>query len=657
MKNKKQEEKMKQAASMTLPRIRDAIKTVALAFSISLLLVFALMLATFLFYHGQPHYLAGRQSLSDFGAVRAETQASIDIGAEAFANEDKASGDTLNVLMDLLTTQTSRRLPLPKLPLVQGGFAAAESSGDGGASSYPDDPLLRLALAALQPEDPYRDECDRLREQVRNAAIACGISASTMSVEAVRPSPSHPGTTTRFMAVLNESLTPAALYQAINDATRGKDVALVKQIESAHKLLIQVYYQKALCVEFLCISPTVPVDQEVDSPPLPPETQTEPATDTATPQTEIQTPRLLPPTDAVSIPPPASTPPPPTSPPSTPIPEKPQPAAPTPVSTPEIQVPPEPPSAPIPETPKPATPTVVSTPETQVPPAQTSAPTPETPQPEAPTTNLTRVTPLPPVPLVETVPKTPPPSEAGVKAPVPAQEIAKPKMVPIKTQEGYSPAYLSIILDDGGYGGKEMTRVMELDNRLTLAILPDTPFARQTVDLAKAKGFAIMLHMPMQAGNGNKNHFPGELRIDMNREQIQRRTQECIAQFPEAIGVNNHTGGLFTTYAEKMGWFLETVRAKGLFFVDSRTVGSTCAYKKAIEMHVPTVQRDLFLDHSNNLSDVRKRFSELAGMAKKHGWAVGIGHFRPNTVTVLSEKLPGLKDEGIILVPVSEMAW
>ncbi len=217
--------------------------------------------------------------------------------------------------------------------------------------------------------------------------------------------------------------------------------------------------------------------------------------------------------------------------------------------------------------------------------------------------------------------------------------------------------YVAIILDDGGYGGNELERVLNLDNRLTLAILPDTPFARETAERGTENGFEIMLHMPMQAGNGTRNRFPGEIKVCMTKEQIQKRSRECIAQFPEALGANNHTGGLYTTNEEKMGWFLEVVKEEGMYFVDSRTVGSSCAYDKAIELGIPCACRDIFLDHSNSLSDVRKRFKELVEFAQKHGWAVAIGHFRPNTITVLAEELPKLADRGIALIPMSEMVW
>ena len=217
--------------------------------------------------------------------------------------------------------------------------------------------------------------------------------------------------------------------------------------------------------------------------------------------------------------------------------------------------------------------------------------------------------------------------------------------------------YMAIILDDGGYGGNELERVLNLDNRLTLSILPDTPFGREAAERGQEKGFEIMLHMPMQSGTGTKNRFPGEIQVTMTKEQVQQRARECIAQYPEAVGINNHTGGLFTTYGEQMGWFLEIAQEEGMYFVDSRTVGNSRAYDKAIEMGIPCASRDIFLDHNNSIAEVRKRFNELVALTKRNGWAVSIGHFRPNTITVLAEELPKLASQGVALIPMSEMVW
>ncbi len=194
-----------------------------------------------------------------------------------------------------------------------------------------------------------------------------------------------------------------------------------------------------------------------------------------------------------------------------------------------------------------------------------------------------------------------------------------------------------------------------MDSRLTLAILPDTPFARQTAQDAADLGFEIMLHMPMQTGTNGRNTFPGELELTMTREEIQERTRDCIAQFPEAVGVNNHTGAAFTADEEKMRWFLEVVKDHGLYFVDSRTTARSRAYDVSVALGIPSANRDIFLDNSSDPDEIRAQLDELIRRARAGGAAVGIGHFRRNTVSVLAEALPGLEARGVALVPASEL--
>lgn len=215
--------------------------------------------------------------------------------------------------------------------------------------------------------------------------------------------------------------------------------------------------------------------------------------------------------------------------------------------------------------------------------------------------------------------------------------------------------YLAIILDDGGYGGPDTARILALDNRLTLAILPDTPFIRQTAEDAAALGFEIMLHMPMQTGRNGRNTFPGELDLTMTREEIHARTLECIAQLPQAVGVNNHTGAAFTEDEEKIRWFLEVVKDQGIYFVDSRTTAGSRAYDVAVELGIPSANRDIFLDNSNDPDEIREQLKALIQLSRSRGAAVGIGHFRRNTVDVLEEELPKLEAMGIILTHVSEL--
>lgn len=215
---------------------------------------------------------------------------------------------------------------------------------------------------------------------------------------------------------------------------------------------------------------------------------------------------------------------------------------------------------------------------------------------------------------------------------------------------------LAIILDDGGYGAPESEEALTLDSGVTLSILPNTPYAGEIAALGEEKGFEILLHMPMETARKNgKKAFPGEIGLKMSDEEIIRATQEALAQVPEAVGVNNHTGGLFTTDADKMTVFLNVLKEDNLFFVDSRTIAASKAYETAKSLGLKTAFRNVFLDNEKDPEKIRKQLAELVAKAKLKGQAIGIGHFRPDTITVLAEELPKLADSGVDLVHVSEL--
>jgi uncharacterized protein len=215
---------------------------------------------------------------------------------------------------------------------------------------------------------------------------------------------------------------------------------------------------------------------------------------------------------------------------------------------------------------------------------------------------------------------------------------------------------IAVILDDGGYNGPSTHRILnELDPHVTLAILPNTPSGRETAELGVQKGFEILLHMPMETHSKTLKPFPGQVNTTMSKEEIQRLTEDAIAQVPGLVGVNNHTGSKFTSDAPHLAMFMEVLKKKSLFFVDSRTLGSSKGYAVAQAMGVPAAGRNIFLDNDSNPAKIRAQFAKLVARAKARGQAIGIGHFRDNTVAVLAEELPKLHDNNVELVHVSEL--
>lgn len=216
------------------------------------------------------------------------------------------------------------------------------------------------------------------------------------------------------------------------------------------------------------------------------------------------------------------------------------------------------------------------------------------------------------------------------------------------------PPRVAIILDDGGYGGSSTETALALDTRLTLAILPNTPFATDTAQRASQLGFEVILHMPMET-YGRNHLFPGQIEISMTPEDIRKLTEGAMAQIPGIAGVNNHTGSKFTTDAGAMRTFLGIIKEYGLYFVDSRTTGASVAYREARALGIPTAARHIFLDNELDPAYIRQQFQRLIDAAKKYGAAIGIGHFRKATVAVLAEVLPQIEKESIVLVHASEL--
>jgi hypothetical protein len=91
-----------------------------------------------------------------------------------------------------------------------------------------------------------------------------------------------------------------------------------------------------------------------------------------------------------------------------------------------------------------------------------------------------------------------------------------------------------------------------------------------------------------------------------------------------------------------------------MYFIDSRTTGSSVAAAVAREMNVRTASRNVFLDDVQTRQAIRNQLGALTRAAEEHGTAVGIGHMYPTTVEVLSEAAPRLRSEGFRFVRASQ---
>ena len=214
---------------------------------------------------------------------------------------------------------------------------------------------------------------------------------------------------------------------------------------------------------------------------------------------------------------------------------------------------------------------------------------------------------------------------------------------------------IAIIIDDLGYGLALGERALELPGPVSFAVLPSTPRGKVLAEKAYARGKDVLLHLPLQSATPLENEEPGGLLLDMTRGQFAAMFAEDFDAVPHAIGVNSHRGSLLTRHPGHMAWLMEEILLRGgLFFVDSYTTHESIALKVAHEAGVPAVKRDVFLDPDNTPGTLEREFTRLKKLARQNGFAVGIGHPFPDTLSMLEDQLPKLSGDGFELISISK---
>lgn len=222
----------------------------------------------------------------------------------------------------------------------------------------------------------------------------------------------------------------------------------------------------------------------------------------------------------------------------------------------------------------------------------------------------------------------------------------------VATGENQPGPTIAIIIDDMGYHPAEETRLIHLEQPLTLAFLPFRPYTSQLAELAHRHDKEIILHAPM-ANTRLIALGPGGLSPEMDQQQITRTLRRALQSLPYARGVNNHMGSLLTQMEEPMSWIMEELHNYPLYFVDSRTISTSVAGRVASEHDVPSMTRDVFLDHEPTEEFVHQQFQLLIRKAREKGTAIAIGHPYPVTVEYLEKALPLLDEMGISVATVS----
>lgn len=213
-----------------------------------------------------------------------------------------------------------------------------------------------------------------------------------------------------------------------------------------------------------------------------------------------------------------------------------------------------------------------------------------------------------------------------------------------------------VIVDDFGYaGGSLLQGFADLPQEVVFAILPDLPYTAKSAQVAAETGRDAIIHIPMEAAQSSTSPGKRYLKTGQDAQTVKDMLDAFITQIPNAIAANNHMGSTATSNRELMTTVLNHLNDKGLYFVDSVTIGSTVAYNLAHTLGYKSIRRNMFLDVPDNSdATLAQKISELGRYKGRKEPIVIITHcHNQSKLDALKKFLRQIDDMGVKLTSLS----
>lgn len=219
---------------------------------------------------------------------------------------------------------------------------------------------------------------------------------------------------------------------------------------------------------------------------------------------------------------------------------------------------------------------------------------------------------------------------------------------------------LAIIIDDFGQSREGVEEMIALETHLTFAVMPFMEHSKEDAENAKANGFEVIVHLPMEPEHGKISWLgPRPILCGMSNESVKKVVVDAFDDVPYAVGANIHMGSKASCENCIMTSVLEVIKEKGLYFVDSRTGKKPCAKKISDQEGIICYENNIFLDGQKPKSHIKKQLEKAGDTALKRGYAIAIGHVGIEggvpMAEAINEMLDVFKEKNVDLVFVSEL--
>ena len=215
---------------------------------------------------------------------------------------------------------------------------------------------------------------------------------------------------------------------------------------------------------------------------------------------------------------------------------------------------------------------------------------------------------------------------------------------------------ISVVIDDLGI--KDLAyakRLIDLDQVVTLSILPFQRHTADVIDMARASDTPYILHMPMEPKSDLVSPGEGAIYLVDDASTMKNKLEKAFNSVRDAKGFNNHMGSLLTEDVRTMECVMSYLRERGYFFLDSQTSRQSKGYEISQREGIKSAKISGYLDAVNDPDHIQKRLTALVEGAFRTGSAIILGHDRPETIAILEKELPRIEQLGVEFIPIADI--
>lgn len=246
---------------------------------------------------------------------------------------------------------------------------------------------------------------------------------------------------------------------------------------------------------------------------------------------------------------------------------------------------------------------------------------------------------------------------AGFYAPGPGGPL------PIIAQDGRTPAQayarpfqsngrpkVALIIGGLGLNARATRQAIEtLRPEVTLSFVVYAEGLQGWIDMARANGHEVLLETPMEPENYPDNDSgPYTLLADAPPAEITKKLEWILSRATGYFGLTNYLGGRFLTSAPAYDAFANTVKGRGLAFVDDGSAaGKGGGLRRASAERV--------IDEKLSGAAIDQQLAALEAGALQRGQALGSGFAYPVTLQKAAAWANAVEQKGYQLVPASAL--